>query len=140
MNKLLYFLMVAFLTLGIVSCSDRQEETQKWEYKTLIVYGSLNGDFYSRTHPVPVEKLDTIGSQGWELVDVYTKIETVHPNFGNAQYVTGLQPNTRTSCIHYVFKRPVKNGDQKDTRKHLEMVLADENSEVVEATTDSIPD
>ena len=40
-----------------------------------------------------------------ELVDVYTIEETVHPNFGNEEYVTGLRENTRTASINYVFKR-----------------------------------
>lgn len=53
--------------------------------------------------------------KGWELVDIYTMIETVHPNFGNKKYVTGLQPNTRTQAICYVFKRAIKEGYPRDS-------------------------
>lgn len=53
-------------------------------------------------------QLNEMGSQGWELVDVYTMTETIHPNFGNSSYVTGLQPNVRTSEVAFVFKRPKK--------------------------------
>lgn len=41
----------------------------------------------------------------WELVDVIEEIETVHPNFGNDQYVTGLQPNVRICKIHLVLRQ-----------------------------------
>jgi len=33
------------------------------------------------------------------------KTETVHPNFGNEQYVSGIEPNVRTAEIDFVFKR-----------------------------------
>lgn len=68
-------------------------------------------DFSPKSVNVPHAKLDSLGADGWELTDVYTTVETVHPNFGNAQYVTGLQPNTRTAEVYYVFKRPVVAGD-----------------------------
>lgn len=41
----------------------------------------------------------------WELVGTVTEIETVHPNFGKEDYVTGIQPNTRTSGTILIFRR-----------------------------------
>lgn len=67
-------------------------------------------DFWARSIDVPQAEMDTLGAHGWELVDVYTRIETVHPNFGNEKYVTGLQANTRTAAVCYVFKRPLREG------------------------------
>jgi hypothetical protein len=40
-----------------------------------------------------------------ELVNVYATTETTHPNFGNSEYVTGIQPNVRSSELNFVFKR-----------------------------------
>jgi hypothetical protein len=45
-----------------------------------------------------------LGNEGWKLVDVFEIIEIVHPNFGNDDYVTGLQPNVRTSTVNFVLK------------------------------------
>ena len=132
MKKLLSILGAIGLLCFVNSCSNEKQESQKWEYKTLEVIGYDFSEFYPRYFPVPVEKLDTLGSQGWELVDVYTQIQTVHPNFGNDKYVAGLQPNTRTSLILYVFKRPLKDGLKKDGEKHFEEVSADE---LIEADT-----
>jgi len=38
-------------------------------------------------------------------VDTVTEIETVHPNFGDEQYVTGLQPNVRQRSVTLIFKK-----------------------------------
>lgn len=32
--------------------------------------------------------LKNIGDEGWELVDIFEEVETVHPNFGDEDYVT----------------------------------------------------
>ncbi|MFK7604163.1 hypothetical protein ACI3L1_18360 [Deinococcus sp. SM5_A1] len=50
-------------------------------------------------------QLAALGLQGWELVSTITELETTHPNFGNSQYVTGLQPNIRADRAVLVFKR-----------------------------------
>ena len=110
MKKLVYILVTFVVALGIASCSKEKEEQQKWEYKTLTVWGDSYSDFWGRNIDVPQIEMDTLGAHGWELVDVYTRIETVHPNFGNDKYVTGLQANTRTAAVCYVFKRPLKEG------------------------------
>jgi len=42
-----------------------------------------------------------------ELVDSYLEMETVHPNFGDSRYVTGLQPNVRPQRLVLIFERPI---------------------------------
>ncbi len=109
MKKIVCFTMVALIIgLGFISCKPKQEELQKWEYQTVRFYGNSYSKFYDRIFPEErmQDSLKSLGENGWELVNIYTLNETVHPNFGNEKYVTGLQPNTRTSAIYYIFKRP----------------------------------
>lgn len=115
MKKLIYIILALGVALGIASCSKKEGGRQKWQYRTLVAPGLNIGDFSQKPVNIPQAKLDSLGDEGWELVDVYTGIETVHPNFGNEKYVTGLQPNTRTADVYYVFKRPV---DADDTAKY----------------------
>lgn len=88
----------------------------KWEYKTIEIsaeYTSKNSLFISendqelsnKTIPDLKNKLDVLGSDGWELVGVFLETETSHPNFGNTQYVSGLQPNIRPKKLVCMFKR-----------------------------------
>ena len=92
---------IGLLSFGLLSCSD------KWEYKMVSVKskGQEATKFESNEFDVTDESLNLFGKDGWELVDVFEKTETVHPNFGNDQYVSGLQPNVRTAEINFVFKR-----------------------------------
>ena len=96
MRKLLLILSTAFL---LSACSS------KWEYKIVSVEGKASTEYAPRTFDVDDEDLNLFGKEGWELVDVYTITESVHPNFGSAEYVTGIRENTRTMSINYVFKR-----------------------------------
>ncbi len=122
MKKLLYLLVGLCTACAVAACSEKDETIQKWEYKTVSISGVTFNKFMSRTFYVPEEQMNELGAQGWELVDVYTCTETVHPNFGNEEYVTGLQPNTRTEEVIYVFKRPVlpekKSLKSKDSKMH----------------------
>lgn len=99
MKKILLYILVSML---IVSC------TSKWEYKVFTVKGVEQENLSKyKANIIDVDEnlLNQYGKEGWELVDTYEKIETVHPNFGNNEYVIGLQPNVRTSEINFVFKR-----------------------------------
>lgn len=98
MKKLFLFLSASFL---LTACSGR------WEYKIVNVEGSASTEYAPRTYNVTDEDLNLFGKEGWELVDVYVITETVHPNFGNAEYVTGIRENTRTESVNYVFKRKI---------------------------------
>jgi len=119
--------MIVTLALGITYCSKKEEGPQKWEYKIISEWGVDRGNFLSKGIPTPEDKLNKLGDEGWELVDVYTRIETVHPNFGNSQYVTGLQPNTRTEAVFYVFKRPkTEYTDKKEGTVAADPVVIEE--------------
>ena len=61
--------------------------------------------FGANKFDVTGESLNLFGKEGWELVGVFEKTETVHPNFGNDQYVSGIQPNVRTADLNFIFKR-----------------------------------
>ena len=127
MKKLFYLLLIIGISAGIFSCTKEKKEVQKWEYLTISSVGYSWSDFRQRSIDLIDAELDSLGNQGWELVDVYTRVETVHPNFGNERYVTGLQPNTRTSCVYYVFKRPKVEGvpKTKDKKVPAESVRVD---------------
>jgi len=92
---------IGLLSLTLFSCSE------KWEYKMVSVKGKEQEatKFGANKFDVTDESLNLFGKDGWELVSVLEKTETVHPNFGNDQYVSGLQPNVRTAEINFVFKR-----------------------------------
>ena len=92
--------------------------TPNWEYQTVEILAetsgtaSILGENYEKlaykTIPEFSTKLDSMGSQGWELVSSFLEHETAHPNFGNEDYVSGLQPNTRPQKLVLIFKRPKK--------------------------------
>lgn len=92
-------LIIILIAIALTSCSSN------WEYKIVTVNGTKSSDFLPNSFEVSSEDLNLFGAQRWELVDVYTIIETSYPNFGKSEYVTGLRENTRTSSINYVFKR-----------------------------------
>lgn len=140
MKRLFYLIAAIYAGLVIASCS-KKEEPQKWEYKTLISWAEISSEldfFNNNSIPVPEKDLNKLGEEGWELVSVYTRIQTVHPNFGNKKYVTGLQPNTRTHGVFYVFKRLKQNNESSSVTKnsqHTRIVGQDESKE----KCDSVP-
>lgn len=95
-------ILLSVLIMTLTSCSSN------WEYKVVSVKGNVDetkDKFGEKKFEVTDEALNLFGKEGWELVSVYENTETVHPNFGNDSYVTGLQPNVRTSEVNLVFKR-----------------------------------
>lgn len=99
--------------LFFTACTPMQKEQVKWEYKILKVSGKENDNKYLGGEFLPLlfgdqtNKLNELGQDGWELISVYSEIETVHANFGNSDYVTGIRENTRTCLVYFVFKRPI---------------------------------
>jgi hypothetical protein len=53
------------------------------------------------------EELSKLGAEGWEVVASYLEMETAFPNFGNAGYVTGLQPNIRPQRAVLILRRRI---------------------------------
>jgi hypothetical protein len=52
--------------------------------------------------------LTALGQEGWELVSSYLEMETAFPNFGDKQYVSGIQPNVRPQRLVLIFKRSIQ--------------------------------
>ena len=103
MKKLFLALALFLAVVGLSSCQGNG----KWEYKIIKIAGSAgsNGDYGGMQFSDPSLQLNKLGEEGWEVISTYTEENTVHPNFGNAEYVTGLQPNTRTEVVNFVLKR-----------------------------------
>ena len=106
------FLFVAIAVIALSSCT----ENTKWEYKVVKVAGQ-NAESLPDYAPMvfndQTPMLNKMGEDGWELVNSYTETNTVHPNFGNSEYVTGIRENTRTSVLNFVFKRTKQKKDKK---------------------------
>ena len=101
-----------FLLLFMLSTSSC-DKNDKWEYKVIQMTGlTYSDDFGTKTFIDPTGRLNSLGNEGWELVTSYTEEETVHPNFGNKEYVTGLQPNTRTKTVNLVLKRKLTDEEK----------------------------
>lgn len=108
---------VTALVVGLLmACLLTGCGVQKWEYTYYAVPApSMPGSnldarvfFPDSANPdnEPIKGLNGLGNEGWEVVGVVSTLETVHPNFGNSDYVTGLQPNTRTREVVLLLKRP----------------------------------
>lgn len=106
MKKILLFLVMCTLLCGC---------TKKWEYKVISLNDKATNDsikiesesdYYSNEFSDPASALNREGKEGWELVTSYTITETTFPNFGDKQYVTGLNSNTKTKQVYFVMKRP----------------------------------
>lgn len=81
----------------------------QWEYRTYIVYGQVQTDYYpdfrSKTAIPDYEEMNKLGEEGWELVSSYELLETAFPNMGRQDVVLGIKPNVRTGSVAFVFKR-----------------------------------
>jgi len=101
-------LLIVFLFYSISS-----ERVNKYEYKVIYFNheghertGNGAGKFATIT---PSEiSLNNQGDYGWELVSSYLELETAYPNFGDNNYVTGIQPNVRPQRLVCIFKRLLK--------------------------------
>ena len=111
MKKLLFAIAVFVFLSACVFC-------EKWEYKIASYSGTDASKLGAsknianqlvRIFPtITIEKeLNEWGNEGWELVSSYTTVESVFPNFGNDDYVTGINTNTRTYQICFVLKREI---------------------------------
>ncbi|MBO7568153.1 MAG: DUF4177 domain-containing protein [Bacteroidales bacterium] len=94
-----YLFIFCVLVCFLCSCSTN------WEYKVVTIGGEETKDSAPKTIKVAGEDLNIFGKDGWELVGIYTNTETAYPNFGNAEYVTGIRENVRTGSVSFVFKR-----------------------------------
>ena len=110
--------ILACAALGtLVACNSKDSgKPVLWEYKQVAAEGKTLNDFRPSVAGVSIDELNALGAEGWELVACYDNLETVYPNFGDDKYVTGIQPNVRTSTIFYVFKRPKQAENTPDKK------------------------
>ena len=82
----------------------------RYEYKVLAVQSEgheRTGESalkFATVTPSEAE-LSKLGAAGWEVVGSYLEMETAYPNFGKAEYVTGLQPNIRPQRVVMILRR-----------------------------------
>lgn len=127
--RLKHLILCVLAAMSLVACNN--QEKPKWEYVILPIEGSKLPSVYAPSDKESLIKnsdfkalefqghnfdmtLSGYGKEGWELVSVYTTIETAYPNFGDAEYHTGIKENTRTQTINFVFKRQIKNSSNNN--------------------------
>ena len=99
--------------LIIISNQSLLLEPIQWEYKVVSVLASENSErinqdaFKFKEINVSESDLNSFGMSGWELVSSYLEMETSFPNFGDSDYVTGIQSNVRPQRLVLILKRPV---------------------------------
>jgi hypothetical protein len=96
-----------FLNALLQFSRPARAEATTWEYKTIEVPAHSAGDAATRKVNLDLPELDSLGKEGWEVAGLWLEQETVHPNFGKTEYVTGLQPNVRPSRLVVLLKRPL---------------------------------
>lgn len=107
----LILMMVTVMTTTMILALNNS--TEKWEYKVTYLESTeieeyTKSDFNPKEAQLNAGMINSYGEEGWELVDTYLETETVHPNYGNDDYVTGLQPNIRPQRLVMIFKRPLQ--------------------------------
>lgn len=85
----------------------------RFEYKVIEFMASSNertgtGALAYSSVSISEAQLAEMGADGWELVDTMLEMETAYPNFGDTDYVTGIQPNIRPQRAILYFKRQIK--------------------------------
>lgn len=84
----------------------------RYEYKVLAIqsegHDRTGDDAMKFTSITPSEKeLSVLGAGGWEIVGTYLEMETAFPNFGKAEYVTGMQPNVRPQRVVLILRHRI---------------------------------
>jgi hypothetical protein len=95
LNALLQFLQI-----------PRENPPTLWRYKTIAIPAKYGSDTSTREIGSDMPELISLGSQGWEVAGIWLEQETVYPNFGKSDYVTGIQPNMRPSRLVILLKQP----------------------------------
>ena len=100
------------------------ERPVTWEYRVMSVAPVVANDRGTTTAGalapnqinVGEAQLDALGQQGWELAGSYLEMETAFPNFGSADYVTGLRDNVRPQRLVLILKRPVREWSDQSAK------------------------
>lgn len=110
------FLIMIICGFVLIACKN-----QKWEYKVVEVEAETYNQYDRFGNQTKM--LNKMGQDGWELVNVYTEINSSFPNFGTGNYVTGIKTNTQTSVLNFIFKRPFSGAvydEEKENQRELE--------------------
>lgn len=78
--------------------------SRTYEYKVVVIESQRN-EYGEGALKVVESSFADLGRRGWELVGVLPDVETSFPNFGDAEYHTGIKSNTHTKSAHLLFKR-----------------------------------
>ncbi|QXE91002.1 DUF4177 domain-containing protein [Geomonas subterranea] len=119
-SKLLVKSSIAIIMIMVLTLAGYVVlRSNSWEYKVVKLNGSMErtgADAFKVTTIVPSEEnINKYGRDGWELVSSHLEYETAYPNFGNTDYVTGIQPNVRPQSLVLIFKRKGKLFGPKGT-------------------------
>jgi hypothetical protein len=88
--------LFAVLIISFILVVTSNPDNTQWEYKVVEAKGLSLSPFYPSIINL---------NEGWELCSVVPITETVFPNFGDESYVTGIQANTRTTKMIFIYKR-----------------------------------
>ena len=118
--------------------------TQAYEYTTVTFYSAEisrkgSGAFDYTSINISEERLNMLGLEGWEAVGSYLEMETAYPNFGDSNYVTGIQPNVRPQAVVVILKRPISIVSYIEKSQSHEVHVVDEEA-VAEAFAKNIYD
>ncbi|MEX6585208.1 DUF4177 domain-containing protein [Paraclostridium bifermentans] len=102
--------LLFLMTISLFIIVGKSMAAPQWSYKVVEYYSdqlerSGSGAMNQATINIPEKELNELGKQGWELVSSHIENETAYPNFGNSEYVTGLQPNVRPQKVVLLFKK-----------------------------------
>jgi hypothetical protein len=105
-------LLALLLILTFWNSLKAEAVTPRFEYKVLEFMTESNertgtGALKYSSIIVSQDQLAALGNEGWELVSNFVENETAFPNFGDSQYVTGIQPNIRPQRAVLLFKRRI---------------------------------
>ena len=113
--------LTALVVVQVLSWGDAKSDAAelrtammepRYEYKVVVVAGTSNermGDGAVKPSSITVDEkeLSKLGSQGWEIVGSFLEMETAYPNFGKAEYVTGLQTNVRPQRLVLILRHRI---------------------------------
>ena len=87
-------------------------QKNEWEYRVMEFPAKPGDKNATRTVDLDIEELQMAGKNGWEIAGQWLEHETVFPNFGKDEFVTGLQPNFRPSKLLILLKRKTSQFSQ----------------------------
>jgi hypothetical protein len=112
MKFVLWALLAGVFLNFLLPIATKALQKNEWEYRVIHFPAESAEDLSSRSVNIDITDLQAAGKNGWEIVGQWVEHETVFPNFGRNEYVTGLQPNFRTSKLSILLKRKIENFPQ----------------------------